>query len=254
MRGLLCILIAAVAVSTAGCLASLDPSELAPLEEAPAIVRLTTAHRGSLHRGLPDNSIPALKEAIAAKVALLEVDVRRSDAGELFLFHDSRISFSNSVGACNFRLQRVASLSSAQRKKVFLNEEHSIAIPDLSEALIAIKDSGSRLQLDIKQESDDLVRAVIREVKKHGAEKDVVVQLRTASRIRLARSDAKTKSSWVRPLRPKQILLNLRGGYLELLLMQPMLQERQCFLILPTLALIPRTLTATSALVASTSS
>jgi imidazolonepropionase-like amidohydrolase len=54
---------------------------------------------------------------------------------------------------------------------------------------MAVKNSQSRLQLDIKQESDDLVRAVINEVTRYHAEKDIVLQLRAPSRIQMVRQE-----------------------------------------------------------------
>jgi glycerophosphoryl diester phosphodiesterase len=201
-----------ISLSVAGCYPRINVIDIGPIEEATPITALTTAHRGNLHRGLPDNSIPALTEAIAAKVPLLEVDVRRSDTGELFLFHDGSVSFSNSYGACALRHRKVNSLNATERRQVFLNKEHSVSIPDLSEALELIKGSGSRLQLDLKRESDELLRAVIQEVKRYNAEKFVVIQIRSAQRIKLVKDEAPAIAVIVRCKNEEQLISAIDAG------------------------------------------
>jgi glycerophosphoryl diester phosphodiesterase len=52
----------------------------------PAIV----AHRGAWH-GAPENSLAAIERAIAVGVDIVELDIRKSADGELFLMHDDTI-------------------------------------------------------------------------------------------------------------------------------------------------------------------
>ncbi|MEZ2578475.1 glycerophosphodiester phosphodiesterase [Buttiauxella ferragutiae] len=48
------------------------------------------AHRGAWHQA-PENSLLSLKNAIEAGYQIVEIDVRQSVDGELFLFHDETL-------------------------------------------------------------------------------------------------------------------------------------------------------------------
>lgn len=163
--------------------------DVGPLDALPAIARLATAHRGNLHRALPDNSLSALREASAARVPLLEVDVRRSVEGDLFLFHDGSLSTSNSYPPSELLGRPVQSLARDERRSVFLNYARSITIPDLREGLAAISGTTSSLQLDLKGESDTLARESLALVASMGLLDRVLVQLRTTERVALIRRE-----------------------------------------------------------------
>jgi glycerophosphoryl diester phosphodiesterase len=78
-----------------GCARSLDLKDFQSVPLQRPLRHETIAHRGSLHEGLPDNSIPALRDSISKGVQFLEVDVRKGSDGELFLFHDGSLQESN---------------------------------------------------------------------------------------------------------------------------------------------------------------
>jgi glycerophosphoryl diester phosphodiesterase len=203
---------------TVGCCPLSTIQRLAPLEEAPPLSALSTAHRGSLHQGLPDNSLPALAESIKAGVPLLEVDVRRSHSGDLFLFHDSTFSHTNSFAPCRFLGREVQSLSSAERAEVFLDRKRSIAIPLLREALELAKGSSSKLQLDLKQESDELLYAVVAEIDAAQAQTNVVIQIKDPPRVVLLKASHPTLSVLARCKNEEQVVSAVAAGanYLEL--------------------------------------
>lgn len=168
-------------LALSSCCRAVSMRDVPPLTQQVALDHLAVAHRGSLHTGLPDNSLAALRQSIAARVPFLEVDVRRSDAGDLFIFHDGSLSSSNSEAPLELRGESVESLSRDKRDSVVLGSgEH---IPLLAAALDLIRGSGSTLQLDFKGESDQLVFAALDLLQSQGQLRQALLQIRTPSRI-----------------------------------------------------------------------
>jgi glycerophosphoryl diester phosphodiesterase len=141
------------------------------------------AHRANINFGLPDNSLPAIHEAIRFGVAHLEVDVRQSTAGELFLFHDGSLSGSNYHSPRALCGRAVQELSRDELRSVRLDSAGAIQIPLFSEALAAISSHNVTLQVDLKGESDQLAEAVIQEILRKGAIDRCVVQFRNLDRM-----------------------------------------------------------------------
>jgi glycerophosphoryl diester phosphodiesterase len=172
-------------VVCSGCCPRVSMVDVGPLSAQRALVSMAVAHRGNLHRGaLPDNSAPALLEAMNAGVPLLEVDVRRSREGELFLFHDGSIQSGNSYAPRDLVGRPAQGLSRRERERVFLDRGRAIPIPTLEDALRLVQASqGSSLQLDFKGESDELVFAALDLVVQRDMLSRVVVQLRSVERV-----------------------------------------------------------------------
>ena len=172
-----------------GCVPTLDLSdfESVPLQEP--LHRYAIAHRGSLHEGLPDNSLPALQQAISKGVRFLEVDVRQGADGELFLFHDGSLQESNYSSPKELLGKRVQALSTGDRGKVRLDPAGLIGIPTLKAALATLDTSErATLQIDIKGESDHLLDATVKILKQEGKLSRAVIQLKNPERIRRIRS------------------------------------------------------------------
>jgi glycerophosphoryl diester phosphodiesterase len=177
-------------VTTSGCSLYPSLSDLGPLEVQPALTTLTVAHRGNISSGtLPDNSLPALRHALAAGVSFLEVDVRRSHDGALFLFHDGSFSRSNSYARSCLRGIPISQISSADRDTVTLDDAGTVRIPTLADALALLEQSAnttSTLQLDLKAESDSLALEVLELVRARRLLHRVLLQLRTPERVGVA--------------------------------------------------------------------
>jgi glycerophosphoryl diester phosphodiesterase len=172
-----------------GCVPTLDLSdfESVPLQEP--LHRYAIAHRGSLHEGLPDNSLPALQQAISKGVRFLEVDVRQGADGELFLFHDGSLQESNYSSPKELLGKRVQELSTGNRGKVRLDPAGLIGIPTLKAALATLDTSErATLQIDMKGESDHLLDATVKILKQEGKLSRAVIQLKNPERIRRIRS------------------------------------------------------------------
>jgi glycerophosphoryl diester phosphodiesterase len=170
-----------------GCAPTLRDFESVPLQKP--IHRYAIAHRGSLHEGLPDNSIPALRESISKGVQFLEVDVRRGSDGELFLFHDGSLQESNYASPQELLGKPVQELSTGDRGKVRLDAAGRIGIPTLREALATLDVSKTAaLQLDLKGESDQLLDAAVKLLVQEKKLSRAVIQLKNPERIQRIRS------------------------------------------------------------------
>jgi glycerophosphoryl diester phosphodiesterase len=151
-------------------------------EKAP-LSRLVTAHRANLHTGLPDNSLPAIREALTYNIPHLEVDVRQATNGDLFLFHDGSLNRSNYRSPINLCGRNVQELTREERSSVRLDPQSTIGIPTFSEALEEVRGRASILQVDLKGESDQLAEAVVKEAISKGMLDRIVVQFRNLNRM-----------------------------------------------------------------------
>jgi glycerophosphoryl diester phosphodiesterase len=149
----------------------------------PPLARLAVAHRGSLHTTEPENSLSALKQSIAAGILFLEVDVRLSDEGDLFIFHDGSLSWQNSDAPWELRGRKVQGLSRSVRESVVLDERSGQHIPSLAQALDVVRNTPATLQLDFKGESDVLVFSTLDLVRSRGQLSQVLLQIRSPQRI-----------------------------------------------------------------------
>lgn len=176
-------LLGATLSALTACAPSFDVSQLRAIPEAQPIIRDTVAHRGSLHDGLPDNSLPALADSAQRGARYLEVDVRLSREGHLFLFHDGSLRKENSSGPKDLFGRSVQELSIGEIAQIRLDPADTIGVPPLAEALKTLARTAATLQLDLKGESDELVHAVVAEIAKASAFERVVVQIRSSARV-----------------------------------------------------------------------
>ena len=180
-------IVSVLTLFTLGCAPSLRDFESVPLRKAQR--HLAIAHRGSLHEGLPDNSLPALRDSISKGVQFLEVDVRQSAGGELFLFHDGSLQESNFKSPQELMGTPVQELSTSDRGTVRLDTAGLIGIPTLKQALATLDSSNtSSLQLDLKGESDQLLDAVVKLLTQENKLSRAVIQLKSPERIRRIRA------------------------------------------------------------------
>lgn len=181
------IIVSLLTLFALGCAPTLRDFESVPLQKP--IHRYAIAHRGSLHEGLPDNSLPALKDSISKGVRFLEVDVRMGADGELFLFHDGSLQKSNYSSPKELLGKPVQELSTGDRGKVRLDSAGIIGIPTLRQALATLDTSTTAsLQLDLKGESDQLLDAVMKLLTEEKKLSRVVIQLKNPERIRRIRA------------------------------------------------------------------
>lgn len=109
---------------------------------------LISAHRGGPIGDYPENAIETFAHNVAAGPVLLEVDVRQSTDGVLFLYHD------DDLGRASTGSGPVSGLSWAELSRSRLldvnGQQTDFSIPTLEAALLWAKDKPAILQLDIK--------------------------------------------------------------------------------------------------------
>jgi glycerophosphoryl diester phosphodiesterase len=172
-----------LALILSGCISPWKMRQVKRLPENAPLSRLVTAHRANLHIGLPDNSLPAIREALTYNIPHLEIDVRQATNGDLFLFHDGSLNRSNYHSPRNLCGRIVQELTPQERSSVRLDPQGTIAIPLFSEALEVMRDRASVLQVDLKGESDQLAEAVIKEALSKGMLDRIIIQFRNLNRM-----------------------------------------------------------------------
>ncbi|QUH05813.1 carbohydrate-binding protein [Saccharopolyspora erythraea] len=140
-----CSLVFAVMFPTASAVAapqvtSFDQIHQRLLDHSPQAPLMIAAHRGQW-REFPENSLPAIDEAIRDGAEIVEIDIRRTADGHLVLMHDETVDrTTNGTG-------KVSDLTLAQIKQLRLKErlggadtaltEHTV--PTFAEAMLAIR-------------------------------------------------------------------------------------------------------------------
>jgi glycerophosphoryl diester phosphodiesterase len=135
-----------------------------------------TAHRGDHHRA-PENTLAAVREAIAAGADFAEIDVQLSKDGILVVTHDS--DFSRMAGVA----KRVWDLTYAEIRALPLGAKSAPEFaqevtPTLDEVL-TVASNRIRLNLELKYYGDHqprLAERVVEAVRAHGMSDQVIIQ------------------------------------------------------------------------------
>ena len=130
------------------------------------------AHRGA-SSDRPENTLLAIRRAIDVGAHVVEIDVRTSKDGVLFLLHDSTLDrTTNGTGpATEHTIAELKSLDAG----VFLDEAYrGTRIATLDEALALCRGKIDVL-LDLKEQSEPYARAVARAVQAHGDPERVIL-------------------------------------------------------------------------------
>ncbi|WP_229599981.1 glycerophosphodiester phosphodiesterase family protein [Runella sp. SP2] len=121
---------------------------------------LVASHRAA-HNQFPENSIPAIKEAIRLGVDILEIDVKVTSDGVPVIMHDATINRTTTGKG------KLEEMTFAQLNQLFLIENGKATaekIPTLEEALLLAK-GHILVDLDLKTDKMDAVLEVIRKTK-----------------------------------------------------------------------------------------
>jgi len=144
--------------------------------DAAAEVRQIVAHRGASAER-PECTLAALRRAIEAGATAVEVDVRTSRDGQLFLLHDATLDRTTS-GKGLAREQSLAELKKLDAGSWFDAKYSSERIPTLREALELCRGKIDVL-LDLKEQGASYAKAVAAEVRDHGDPKRTIIGVRS---------------------------------------------------------------------------
>ena len=150
-----------------------------------------SAHRG-IRFAYADNSAEALKAAIDAGIKLIEIDVRKSSDGKLFLYHDRRLK------------------NGLAPEALTIEELRTAKIITFEDALAIIKDEPVQLQLDLK--GDELGNAWIAVgiAKKSNQLHQIIIQCQDIETLRALANDPRIA-----------LLARVHGNFPEVLKYKP---------------------------------
>jgi len=133
-----------------------------------------TAHRGSSRRA-PENSLSAIRQAIAEGADFAEIDVQQTADGQVVLLHDTDLM---RVAGVDRKIWEISypELAELDAGSWFAPEFKDERIPTLAQA---IREAGDRIKLNIELKfnghDDQLVRQVVEVVRAHGFESRCVI-------------------------------------------------------------------------------
>ncbi|WP_117190353.1 glycerophosphodiester phosphodiesterase family protein [Rhizobium terrae] len=138
------------------------------------------AHRGAWH-GAPENSLAAIEKAIALGIDIVELDIRKSADGELFLMHDDTLARMAGID------RDAETFTMAELQAIALREDDGgegraltdQRIPTLKQALEVIR---GRIFVDLDLKDRGLFSEVAACAREMGAHKDVDLKTKVMSR------------------------------------------------------------------------
>lgn len=143
------------------------------------------AHRGGTTER-PENTISAYKRAVEQGADMLEIDVRTSSDGVLFILHDARLErTTNGRGtATAFTMEALSRLDAGSWfNPAYANER----IPTFKDALSWAKTAKAVLLLDLKETGQEYTERVVDDIKKYAKPSNVVIGVRTVEEARMFR-------------------------------------------------------------------
>jgi glycerophosphoryl diester phosphodiesterase len=167
-------------------LAVLHPtSGYADLSEAAVGVTQIVAHRGASTER-PECTVPALQQAIEVGATVVEIDVRTSKDGVLFLLHDATLDrTTNGTGAASEKT--ISQLKLLDAGSSFDAKYQNEKIPTLREALELCRDQIDVL-LDLKEQGDSYAQSVASDVRRYGDPKRTIIGVRSVDQARQFRT------------------------------------------------------------------
>lgn len=137
-------------------------------------------HRG-LSPGFPENTVAAFKNSVALGVDVIEIDLRPTRDGHVVVMHDDTVDrTTDGTGPVrDLTLEEIKALDAGSYVSAeFAGEE----VPTLDEALEAVKGTGVRLLLDIKDASQ--VAQIVGITEAHDMADQVIVGPRTVEALK----------------------------------------------------------------------
>lgn len=140
------------------------------------------AHRGAMAER-PENTIAAYERAVELGVDIVEIDLRTSRDGYLFVLHDADLdrTTGREGSAAEYTLEELQQLDAGS----WFDPEYSgQTIPSAREVMKWARDVGIVLLLDLKEFGSEYAENVTNEVRAEGMEENVIVGVRSPEQAR----------------------------------------------------------------------
>jgi len=142
------------------------------------------AHRGAMTER-PESTLAALRRAVEVGADAVEIDVRTSRDGVLFLLHDATLQrTTDGTGAAS--ALTIGELQKLDAGSSFDDAYRGERIPTFAEALKLCR-GRIEVLLDLKEDGETYARAVARDVQAHGVPDRTIVGVRSVQQARLVR-------------------------------------------------------------------
>lgn len=143
------------------------------------------AHRGGMAE-CPENTMSAFKRSAELEVDILEIDLRTSKDGQLFILHDKTLDrTTNGTGlATALSMEELKQLDAGSWFDSAYSTER---IPSFKEALEWAKAEEITLLLDLKESSREYATQIANEIRRYGSEDKIVVGIRSPDQSKVFR-------------------------------------------------------------------
>jgi glycerophosphoryl diester phosphodiesterase len=140
------------------------------------------AHRGIVS-GFPENTLVAYHEAIRRGFSAIEVDLRATADGHVVVVHDEMVdrTTSGSGAVSELTLAEIRSLDAGSHAG---REYADQKVPTFQEVLEVVRESGTKLVLDIKPSPQLDNQRIVKLAEQFGATLDVIIAPRTLADLR----------------------------------------------------------------------
>lgn len=164
--------------------------------QKPAPKTRIVCHRGACHVA-PENTLPAAEAALAQGGDMIELDVRQSSDGVLFVMHDATLDRTTD-GTGPITAMSAAEIDALDAGRWFAPEFEGTRVPRLDAFLDALKDRAG-FYVEVKVARADSVAAVIREA-------GLVDKVITSAELGAMRASMRIAAPELRRIRPFRIV------------------------------------------------
>ena len=140
------------------------------------------AHRGAMSER-PENTMSAFQRAVELGADIVEIDLRTSKDGRLFILHDETLDrTTNETGpSADFTMEELRELDAGS----WFNPEYSDErIPTFEEVLSWARDNEVILLLDLKESGIDYTENVVTEIQNFGNAEKIIIGVRSPEQAR----------------------------------------------------------------------
>lgn len=151
-------------------------------EEASQYEVAIVAHRGAMH-DYPENTIIAFQKAVDLGADIVEIDLRTSSDGHLFILHDAALdrTTSGTGEAGDYTLEELQQLDAGSWFAPDFTDERILSFPQV---LQWASEADITLLLDLKESGHAFAVDIADDIKKYGVGENTVVGVRSAEQAR----------------------------------------------------------------------